>query len=207
MLSVGSNKENVARSDRKHEKTRSKGGRKHRGSREDRERNRDREHHNNKEHNNKDSHSKHKTNRNNRSCSIHEDEVTNAVNTLANLIASRRAAKNNSFSATSTAGSTVISNHNGRVSAAITSVAESTMITGHSNGDNSNMVINNDTEAQNINKSQKQIVNDGSIATSTSKPVHLDDLDDDDDDLDFEDIDNDALSSDNDGKTNSPSLR
>lgn len=40
------------------------------------------------------------------------------------------------------------------------------------------------------------------------KSVHLNDLldDDDDDELDFEDLDNDALSSDNDGKTDTPSL-
>ncbi|XP_055634687.1 uncharacterized protein DDB_G0283357 isoform X2 [Toxorhynchites rutilus septentrionalis] len=204
---VGSNKENVGRNDRKHEKTRSKGGRKHRGSREDRERDRDREHLNNKEHSNKDSHSKHKPNRNNRSCSNHKDNGISAVTTSANItVNSRTTAVNNSCNATNSVGSTVISNHNGRVPSATIVTTDCPVTTGHINGDNSNMVVTNDKEVQNISKSQKQLVNGDNNATITSKPVHLDDLDDDDDDLDFEDIDNDALSSDNDGKTDTPSL-
>ncbi|XP_058817978.1 uncharacterized protein DDB_G0283357 isoform X2 [Topomyia yanbarensis] len=206
---VGSNKEN-----RKHEKSRTKGGRKHRGGRDgdrNRDRARDRDHHG-KEHGNKGNHGKRNSssssssNNRSNSSSNHNKDSTISVTTSVNGIANGNgrtnvttAAVNNAFSATSATSPTVISNSDdstGKLAVGIN---------GHLNGadDSGKEVLNN-------SKNLKPIVNGcgsgSSLSTGGKSATQLDDLDDDDDELDFEDLDNDALSSDNDGKTDTPSL-
>ncbi|EAT38689.1 AAEL009437-PA, partial [Aedes aegypti] len=187
---VGGNKENATRSDRKHEKSRTKGGRKHRNSRDT-----DRDHHNSKEHpvSSKDSsHSKQNSNRSN------SKDSTIPVTSSAN---SRTVS--NSSSSTSTSSTTVIGSSNGKVSVAA-------VVAGLANGDEANK------EVQNNSKNLKQTAINGCVSTNGTTTngggklvavQHIvDELDDDDDELEFEDLDNDALSSDNDGKTDTPSL-
>lgn len=117
-----------------------------------------------------------------------------------NSVASSRTVSNSS-STTSTASTTVIDSSNSKILAAA-------VVAGIANGDDMSK------EAQNNSKHLKQIIVNGCVSANgiTANGVksaivqHLDDLDDDDDELDFEDLDNDALSSDNDGKTDTPSL-
>lgn len=118
----------------------------------------------------------------------------------ANSVASSRT-RSNSSSTTSTASTTVIGSSNGKVSAA-------TVVAGIANGEDLGKEVHNNS------KHLKQIIVNGCVSTNGTTTnggksaivQHLDDLDDDDDELDFEDLDNDALSSDNDGKTDTPSL-
>ncbi|XP_053696420.1 neurogenic protein mastermind isoform X2 [Sabethes cyaneus] len=200
---VGSNKENGSR---KHEKSRTKGGRKHRGTRDsDRNRERDRDLHN-KENGGKDSHSKRNSSSssssNNRCSSssnhVKDSTISSGANSVTNggMGSNRKnvngTAVSSVFGATNTVNTTVISNGNGK--------PVDTGVNGHVIADDSN-----GKEVEDSGKSLKQITiscGNGSSITAS----HLDDLDDDDDELDFEDLDNDALSSDNDGKTDTPSL-
>ncbi|XP_055539351.1 uncharacterized protein DDB_G0283357 isoform X2 [Wyeomyia smithii] len=200
---VGSNKENGSR---KHEKSRTKGGRKHRGTRDsDRNRERDRDLHN-KDHGGKDSHSKRNSSSssssNNRSSSsnhVKDSTISSGANSITNGgISSRKnvdaVAASSAFGATSTVSTTVISNGTGK--------SVNNGVNGHITGDE-----DSGKEVQNNGKVLKPMdIGCGSLATSDKPATHLDDLDDDDDELDFEDLDNDALSSDNDGKTDTPSL-
>uniref|UniRef100_A0A182SSK4 CCR4-NOT transcription complex subunit 4 n=1 Tax=Anopheles maculatus TaxID=74869 RepID=A0A182SSK4_9DIPT len=214
--SGSSNKENTNRTDRKHEtKSRTKGGKNKQQQQQQ------------QQHNNKNSHE---------NSSNHKDSTSNVTSANGVVAATAKSASaaslvNGKGSKASANGNN--GKQQQRNGASGHDVHETAIVNGNSKEAQNNTknlrqqrerereqqhqaLLKGEEQQQQQTQGKKRETNgisNGSTATSISNGTangngHIisNDLDDDDDELDFEDLDNDALSSDNDGKTDSPSL-
>uniref|UniRef100_A0A8D8MY94 CCR4-NOT transcription complex subunit 4 n=1 Tax=Culex pipiens TaxID=7175 RepID=A0A8D8MY94_CULPI len=186
-INGGSNKENG--STRKHEKSRSKGGRKHRNNgRDGADRGGDRL--------GKDGGGKHNSNRQGKDSTIAGASAAGSRTTSSGSASSVAATVPSSLVNGKTSVAAIVAGASAATNAASAAAAVAGTEPALTNGD-----------AEKEVPSKKALLING-LNGNGVKSVHLNDLldDDDDDELDFEDLDNDALSSDNDGKTDTPSL-